>query len=173
MVGAPRAFVGADPSPYGVPPEVMRDEPSAMVTCRSSNRSEEFSAFGHCWKTGAAGWKMEGDFHQLIACGDWVVVIEGKRAVRLVAYSLATGKAAMRIDEPVPPVITCADPGVLLVGERRLVMFELPHRRPIWTSKPNRGRITFMAATEHAIAFSDLTTEAIMIIPRPTSAELR
>jgi hypothetical protein len=34
VVGAPRPFLGADRSAHGVAPEVLRDEPSAMVTCR-------------------------------------------------------------------------------------------------------------------------------------------
>jgi hypothetical protein len=39
VVGAPRPFVGADLSRFGDPPQVLRDEPSAMVTCRLPNWS--------------------------------------------------------------------------------------------------------------------------------------
>lgn len=93
--------------------------------------------------------------------------------MRLVGYSLASGTPAFRIDEPVMPAITCASPGVLLVGDRRLTMFRLPNPRPIWTAKPNRGRIILIAATEHAIAFSETATGGVVIVPRPTSSELR
>lgn len=172
-VGAPRPFVGADASPHGSPPHVLRDELSVMVTCRHRDWSKATSAPGRCWKTGPAGWRIEGDFNDLIACGDWLVAIEGDRHMRLVGYSLASGTPAFRIDEPVMPAITCASPGVLLVGDRRLTMFRLPNPRPIWTAKPNRGRIILIAATEHAIAFSETATGGVVIVPRPTSSELR
>ncbi len=173
VVGAPRPFVGADPSPYGAPPEVLRDEPSALVTCRLRNLSKEFAAPGRCWNTGASGWKIEGAFNEFIACGDWLVAIEVTRKMRVAAYSLTSGKLAFRIDEPVLPVITCAAPGILLVGERRLTMFKLPNRQPIWTGKPNRGRINLLATTENAIAFNEVPTGAIVVIRRPTASELR
>jgi hypothetical protein len=128
---------------------------------------------GHCWKTGPAGWKIEGEFNKLIACGDWLVAIEVARKIRVAAYSLTSGQPALRIDEPVLPAITCVAPGVLPVGEPRLTMFELPNRRPIWTARPNRGRIIHVAATERAIALSEVTTRAVVIIPRPTSSEFR
>jgi hypothetical protein len=132
-----------------------------------------YPARGHCWKTGAAGWKIEGDFNEMIACGDWVVVREvNQQHRRLVAYALTSGKPAFRIDSPVLPAFTCAAPGVLLVGERRLSMFKLPHQRPIWTAKPNRGPIIALAVTEHAVAFTD-GGPGIAVIPRPTASELQ
>lgn len=171
VVGPPRPYVGADLSRHGDPPDVLRVEPSAMVTCRLRDVSMEHNAPGRCRKANAVGWWIEGPFNKVIACGDWLVSIEVTRTMSVAAYSLTSKKRAFHIDEPMLPAITCAAPGILLVGERRLSMFRLPDTRPIWTAKPNRGRIGLIAATEHAIAFSEDVTGEVVVIPRPTSAE--
>jgi hypothetical protein len=152
--------------PGGAPPIVLRVDPGAMVLCHPRDLSMAHHAPGRCWKGGTSGWTREGDFARAIACGDWLVTVEGSHPARLAAYSLASGNPATRIDTTTDPPITCAAPGELIVGDSRLRLIALPEHKPTWSSTSLRAFVIDVAATETALAYRLAQSLEVVIVPR-------
>ncbi|HET6150231.1 MAG TPA: hypothetical protein VFH68_22010 [Polyangia bacterium] len=166
-LGTPEPLTGSGPSPYGDPPKPIRADGGAMVTCRPRDLSMQHGAPGRCDRSGPREWHLRGDFFLPVACGDWLVAVEGARPWQLVVYSLATGKRAMKRPDPVDAVVACADPGDVLVGDRRLSLLRLPEGKPVWTARLAGAPITQLAVTENAVAYRADDSPDIVIIPRP------
>lgn len=168
VLGPPERLVGGGPAPLGDPPTLVMRQGTTTVVCRGQNISLEHHAPGRCDRNGDREWHFEGKFMlPPVACGDWLVAVEWTRPVRLVAYSMTTGKPEMQIPNSMGPAVACAGPGELFVGDRRLSLLRLPNRKPIWTAKVAAGPITQLALTENALAYQADDSADVVIIPRP------
>jgi hypothetical protein len=164
----PAPFAGPPSAgPSRAPPMVLRTDPGAMVLCRPRDLSMAHHAPGRCWKGGTGGWTRQGDFARAIACGDWLVTLEGSRPARLTAYSLVSGKPTTLVDTTATSPFACGAPGELIVGDARLRLIALPQPRPTWSSARQRAAVIDVAATQTALAYRLAGSLEVVIIPRP------
>jgi hypothetical protein len=155
-LGTPEPPPGGDAPTGTTPPTVIRYG-DVTVVCRGADLSLEHSRSGRCERRGPAGWHYESNFlAPPLACGKWLMLLDGSLYRRVSVLSLATGKIEGRIATTIRPVYACAGPDELVLGDQRLALLSLPEGRPRWTLSPGgpgKGGVAALAVMESFIAY--------------------
>jgi hypothetical protein len=155
---------------HGKLPTVLKHN-GATVICYASDHAR-----GSCERLGRSGWRFEGDFIEPpFSCGAWIITKNrspsgsGTRVTELAAWSLATGTVAAHTRHRVPPVTACAEPDVLVVGERRIRLVRLPNLESTWSGPVDAGSpVQDVAVTKSLFAYRPYESLDISLLPRPS-----
>ena len=168
-LGPPETPLGATARPGRMPPIIIT-RGNVTVVCWVADLSKEHWGPGRCERSDPGGWHFESNFlAPPLACGEWLVVLDGPWYRRLTVLSLVTGKIEGRINSIVRPVYACAGSVELVVGDRRLALLRLPTGKPLWTRSLGgsaKTEVTALAVMESFIAYQVDGSQDVVLFPR-------